>query len=306
MKGAKKAARTAKQRVLTRPPVAIHGEGVSRVNSFFMDPSHPRIVVVGVDHPELYGQDHAAFDPSVLRPPEAREYLHETMRNPKVRWFGEIEVMKDGEYLIVTKGRRRTLAAREVDAELEAAGLDRFKIRLRPERREREAVFDGIIAENYAREETDPINEAWLINRALHEMGMTPAELEGKIHKGHEEQQRRLRLLDLHPDVQQMVRDGKVSVARAIDLSAFRRDEQMRILREEREQPKERRPSCRSYRRLAREALQGQIKVRGVTEDFWKGVLYGLNGLDEQDVPKSVASAMEQLRHRKPAAQAAE
>jgi ParB family chromosome partitioning protein len=139
----------------------------------------------------------------------------------------------DGRYEIVA-GERRWRAAR-------MAGLASVPALVR-EVPDRHALAIGLI-ENIQREDLNPLEEAAGVKRLIEEFGMTHAEAAEALGRSRTSITNILRLLELAPPVQELLREGKLDMGHARALLAL--------------------PALRQIE-LAREAVARQLSVRQV------------------------------------------
>ncbi|MBI2295457.1 MAG: ParB/RepB/Spo0J family partition protein [Betaproteobacteria bacterium] len=139
----------------------------------------------------------------------------------------------DGRYEIVA-GERRWRAAR-------MAGLASVPALVR-EVPDRHALAIGLI-ENIQREDLNPLEEAAGVKRLIEEFGMTHAEAGEALGRSRTSITNVLRLLELAPPVQELLREGKLDMGHARALLAL--------------------PALRQIE-LAREAVARQLSVRQV------------------------------------------
>ena len=139
----------------------------------------------------------------------------------------------DGRYEIVA-GERRWRAAR-------MAGLDSVPALVR-EVPDRHALAIALI-ENIQREDLNPLEEAAGVKRLIEEFGMTHAQAAEGLGRSRTSITNTLRLLELAPPVQELLREGKLDMGHARALLAL--------------------PVLRQIE-LAREAAEKQLSVREV------------------------------------------
>jgi ParB family chromosome partitioning protein len=128
----------------------------------------------------------------------------------------------DGRYEIVA-GERRWRAAR-------LAGLASVPALVR-EVPDRNALAIALI-ENIQREDLNPLEEAAGVKRLIEEFGMTHAEAAEALGRSRASITNALRLLELAPPVQELLRDGKIDMGHARALLALPMLRQIELARE--------------------------------------------------------------------------
>jgi ParB family chromosome partitioning protein len=122
-----------------------------------------------------------------------------------------VRSLQDGVFQIVA-GERRWRAAQQ-------AGLRRVPALVR-ETHEHQALELALV-ENVQREDLNPIDEAHAYQRLLSEFGLSQEELAGRVGKSRATVANMLRLLKLPGEVQEWLRDGKLTVGHAKALLAL-------------------------------------------------------------------------------------
>ena len=117
-----------------------------------------------------------------------------------------IVVRRVGTQYELVVGERRLRAARE-------AGLDALPAVVRDLSDEEAAKITLI--ENVQREDLNPIEEAQALQRLSKQFGQTHEQIADQIGRARATVTNLLRLLELHPDVQQLVREGRLSMGHA-------------------------------------------------------------------------------------------
>jgi ParB family chromosome partitioning protein len=113
-----------------------------------------------------------------------------------------ISVGENGEQFELVAGERRCRAAR-------LAGLSEIPALVR-KLTDQEAVEVAIV-ENAQREDLNPIDEALAFRRLIDEFKMNQSEVARRVGKNRTTVANAVRLLNLHPDVIELLKDGKIS-----------------------------------------------------------------------------------------------
>ncbi len=130
-------------------------------------------------------------------------------------------VRKAGDVYELIAGERRWRAAQEVGV-LEAPAIVR--------QASDQEVLELALIENLQREDLNPIEEASAYSRLSREFGLTQEEISKRVGKSRASVANAMRLLDLHPDVQVMVRQGQVSVGHAKVLLSLKTHDEQKLL----------------------------------------------------------------------------
>jgi ParB family transcriptional regulator, chromosome partitioning protein len=126
-----------------------------------------------------------------------------------------------GAYTIVA-GERRWRAAQE-------AGLEQVPVVVREVRDDRH-LLELALVENLQRSDLNPIEEALAFQALQEEFGLAQEEIAARVGKARPTIANSLRLLNLHPDVQQMLRRGQLSAGQARPLLGLgKRAEQLAL-----------------------------------------------------------------------------
>lgn len=199
--------------------------------------------LLGADEPAVGGEMLASLAIDALQPgrfqPRARigqeglAELAESIKSQGVMQPILARPIGAGRYEIVA-GERRWRAAR-------MAGLTSVPALVR-EVADRQALAIALI-ENLQREDLNPLDEATGIKRLTEEFGMTHAEAAEAVGRSRAAITNALRLLELAPPVQELLREGKLDMGHARALLAL--------------------PALRQIE-LAREAVKRQLSVRQV------------------------------------------
>lgn len=208
---------------------ALVGEGVIRTNGFKVPPEN--LVIVGLDK---YDASHPLYDRRAIEP------LNEGFIISVMGHLIEpVVVTKYGDEVLVVAGRRRVLAVREgnrrrVDAGAEPVGID-CKVVYGDMR----VLAEIMIDENSHRKADSPMDSARKLAAYLNLELLGATELSAQQHFAVTGATiaKWLRLLQLEPEVQRAIDDGKLS-ANAADKRCYgkTREQQLRVL----EKPKER------------------------------------------------------------------
>jgi ParB family chromosome partitioning protein len=125
----------------------------------------------------------------------------------------------DGYQLVA--GERRVRAAR-------MAGLERIPAVVR-QLADREQLELALV-ENLQREDLDPIEAARAYRQLIDEFAFSQEDLAGRVGRARSTVANTLRLLDLHPSVQEAVADARISEGHARALGGLESDAQARVL----------------------------------------------------------------------------
>lgn len=126
-----------------------------------------------------------------------------------IRQYGVIQpiiVCKKGRIYEIVAGERRWRAARK-------AGLKEIPVLIRSY--SSEEIAEISLIENIQREDLNPIEEAQAYRQLIDEHGLTQEELAQRVSKSRAKVANTMRLLNLHPDVQEMLADGRLSAGHA-------------------------------------------------------------------------------------------
>ena len=131
-----------------------------------------------------------------------------------IKQYGVIQpiiVCKKGQRYEIVAGERRWRAARK-------AGLKEVPVLVREY--SPEEIAEISLIENIQREDLSPIEEAKAYKQLIEDHGLTQEELAERISKSRAAIANTMRLLNLHPDVQEMLSDGRLSAGHARALLA--------------------------------------------------------------------------------------
>ncbi len=132
-------------------------------------------------------------------------------------------VRQAGETYELIAGERRWRAAQEVGL-AEAPAIIR--------KASDQEVLELALIENLQREDLNPIEEASAYLRLSREFGLTQEDISKRVGKSRASVANAMRLLDLHPDVQVMVRQGQISVGHAKVLLSLKSHDEQKLLAE--------------------------------------------------------------------------
>jgi ParB family chromosome partitioning protein len=189
-------------RVANPAPVAEMGERVQKIplSSIVPSPLQPR----------------AEFRPDHL------QELVESIREKGV--IQPLIVRKVGDKYELIAGERRWRASTEL-------GLPEAPAIIR-EASDRE-VLELALIENLQREDLNPIEEAAAYERLSHDFGLTQEDISKKVGKSRASVANAMRLLDLAPDVQSLLKHGRISVGHAKVLLSLKSHEEQIWLAEQ-------------------------------------------------------------------------
>jgi ParB family chromosome partitioning protein len=188
--------------------------------------------LLGVDEPAVGGETLASLAIDALQPgrfqprarigQEALAELAESIKSQGVMQPILARPIGAGRYEIIA-GERRWRAAR-------MAGLAAVPALVR-EVADRQALAISLI-ENLQREDLNPLDEATGIRRLTEEFGMTHAEAAEAVGRSRAAITNALRLLELAPPVQELLREGKLDMGHARALLALPALKQIEFARE--------------------------------------------------------------------------
>ncbi|HRJ71622.1 MAG TPA: ParB/RepB/Spo0J family partition protein [Terrimicrobiaceae bacterium] len=162
--------------------------------------------------------------PSPLQPrTEFRsEHLQELVESIRERGIIQpLIVRKVGEKYELIAGERRWRAASELKL-AEAPAIVR-------EATDRE-VLELALIENLQREDLNPIEEAMAYERLHRDFEMTQEDISRRVGKSRASVANAMRLLDLHPDIQGLVKMGTISVGHAKVLLSIKSHDEQKLL----------------------------------------------------------------------------
>lgn len=126
-----------------------------------------------------------------------------------IKQYGVIQpiiVVKKGTRYEIVAGERRWRASRK-------AGLKEIPVIIKEY--SPEEIAEISLIENIQREDLNPIEEALAYRQLIEEHGLTQEELASRISKSRAAIANTMRLLNLHPEVQEMLSSGKLSAGHA-------------------------------------------------------------------------------------------
>ncbi|MCD8036051.1 MAG: ParB/RepB/Spo0J family partition protein [Clostridiales bacterium] len=130
---------------------------------------------------------------------------------------------KDGDFYKIIAGERRWRAAK-------IAGIEKIPAIVRDY--DTAVAFEIALIENLQRENLNPIEEAKGYKRLIDEFGLTQEEVADKVGKSRPAVTNSMRLLNLVPEVQDMVLDGRLSAGHARALLGLNDTEKQKELAE--------------------------------------------------------------------------
>jgi len=162
--------------------------------------------------------------PSPLQPRQEfqPEHLNELVESIRERGIIQPLIVRrvDGKYELIA-GERRWRASQLVGL-VEAPAIVR--------KASDQEVLELALIENLQREDLNPIEEATAYARLSREFGLTQEEISRRVGKSRASVANSMRLLDLHPDVQSMVRQSLISVGHAKVLLSLKSHEEQKLL----------------------------------------------------------------------------
>ena len=150
------------------------------------------------------------------------EHLHELVESIRERGIIQPLIVRkvDGRYELIA-GERRWRAARELGL-TEAPAIVR-------EASDRE-VLELALIENLQREGLNPIEEASAYQRLSRDFGLTQEDISKRVGKSRASVANAMRLLDLDPDVQSLLKHERISVGHAKVLLSLKSHEEQKWL----------------------------------------------------------------------------
>jgi ParB family transcriptional regulator, chromosome partitioning protein len=162
--------------------------------------------------------------PSPLQPRQEfrSEHLQELVESIRERGIIQpLIVRKVGDKYELIAGERRWRAARELRLS-EAPAIVR-------QASDRE-VLELALIENLQREDLNPIEEAGAYERLHRDFGLTQDDIAKRVGKSRASIANAMRLLDLEPDAQALLKQGRISVGHAKVLLSLKSHEEQRLL----------------------------------------------------------------------------
>ena len=153
------------------------------------------------------------------------EHLHELVESIRERGIIQPLIVRkvDGKYELIA-GERRWRAAREL-------GLPEVPAIVR-EASDRE-VLELALIENLQREGLNPIEEASAYQRLSRDFGLTQEDISKRVGKSRASIANAMRLLDLDPDVQSLLKHDRISVGHAKVLLSLKAHDEQKWLAEQ-------------------------------------------------------------------------
>lgn len=192
----------------------------SVTQSYFVEPE--KLVIIGLDTPHKVGE-HPLFDERAFLPLDENMVLN-------VMMYGvtqEILVRREGDQYLVILGRQRTKWAREANKRLRAEGKEPLKVKCSIRRCDDATALGLLIAENEVRQADSPVARARKLDAFL-AMGRSEQDAAITFGVSLATIKARLSLLELAPEVQDKVSNGKLGMYDAIALKDLPRDEQVK------------------------------------------------------------------------------
>jgi len=150
------------------------------------------------------------------------EHLQELVESIRERGIIQpLIVRKVGEKYELIAGERRWRAATELQLP-EAPAIVR-------QASDRE-VLELALIENLQREDLNPIEEAMAYARLHRDFGMTQEDISKRVGKNRATVANAMRLLDLHPDIQVLLKQSRISVGHAKVLLSLKSHEEQKLL----------------------------------------------------------------------------
>lgn len=162
--------------------------------------------------------------PSPLQPRQEfrNEHLQELVESIRERGIIQpLIVRKVGDKYELIAGERRWRAARELQL-AEAPAI----VRTASDRE----VLELALIENLQREDLNPIEEAGAYERLHRDFGLTQDEISKRVGKSRASVANAIRLLDLDPGAQALLKQGRISVGHAKVLLSLKSHEEQRLL----------------------------------------------------------------------------
>ena len=162
--------------------------------------------------------------PSPLQPRQEfrNEHLQELVESIRERGIIQpLIVRKVGDKYELIAGERRWRAARELQL-TEAPAI----VRTASDRE----VLELALIENLQREDLNPIEEAGAYERLHRDFGLTQDEISKRVGKSRASVANAMRLLDLDPGAQALLKQGRISVGHAKVLLSLKSHEEQRLL----------------------------------------------------------------------------
>jgi ParB family chromosome partitioning protein len=162
--------------------------------------------------------------PSPLQPRlEFRsEHLHELVESIRERGIIQpLIVRRVGQKYELIAGERRWRAASELKLP-EAPAIIR--------KASDQEVLELALIENLQREDLNPIEEASAYAKLHHDFGLTQEDISKRVGKSRASVANAMRLLDLHPDIQSLLKQSRLSVGHAKVLLSLKSHDEQKLL----------------------------------------------------------------------------
>lgn len=195
-----------------------------RQSVYLMDPAD--IVIIGLDTKHKIG-DHPLADERNALP--VNRALVDSIKAHGFR--STVRVRKEGESAVAVDGRQRVRAARVANEELIAEGREPVRVEVRPDRADDATAMGIMILSNEIKQEDDTLTKAAKAARYLG-TGKTEEEVAYAFGVKSSTIDMWMALLELHPEVQALVREGKLGAKAAARLSVLAREAQLKAARE--------------------------------------------------------------------------
>jgi hypothetical protein len=189
---------------------------------FLLDPDDPRLKIVGLDTDHKEGEHHL-YDRRINLPLNDR--FVEYMMDPEVGFDSVIQVEKDGDDILVKKGRQRVRHAREANKRLRKLGRTPLRIRCTFEKDDDKASIKKKFGENAHRFADKPMETARNIREFMN-AGYSEEEASITFNTSVENVALLLKLLDLDPSIQAAVDRGDFAASTVAPLAELSRDKQ--------------------------------------------------------------------------------
>lgn len=201
---------------------SIEGFDVTPGDIFRMDPNDPRLVIIGIDRTDIYGAEgsekaeaHPLYDPTAFLPPKACQDIEPKIEAEGFSKADPVEVYKDGEFLLVVDGNRRTCSARRIKAR-----RGKCDIWCVPFKGTEKDLIARKCAANTGRRDRPPVEKAYMANRLMERFGFTEEEVLPLVEiPSVQVLRRRIKLLRLTEKLARMVDAGEIPLTIGEELS---------------------------------------------------------------------------------------
>lgn len=216
------------------------------------------------------------YDPRVHNPPNERD----------VRWIMKhgvqkaVLVSKEGDRVVVIDGRQRVINALEANRRLEEQGVDPIMIPVAPKRGDAVTLFQIRVICNKHRKDDDPVTEAYTMQQYL-DMGHNEEDCADLWGVTKQTVKNRLYLLELAPEVQKAVVEGKITVTRALKLRNLSFEDQVEAL--------SRKPRARKSRRPSKKKVRHVLSANGALPTPVRAAIQWANGeIDDAEATRQI------------------